>query len=112
MAMQERLKEVQAALAPLCAETYHYTRHGNRIGESCIIWAEDAAENDLFADNCCAERQVHCTVDAYTRTEYDPLLDSVQDTLERMENAACSLSSVQYEEETGLIHYQWDFWIG
>ena len=40
--------------------------------------------------------------------EYDELIDKIQDAL----NKNCisfNLNSVQYEDETGYIHYEWRF---
>ena len=47
-------------------------------------------------------------VDYFTQTEYDPNIDKVQQAL----NSVCSnwiLNSVQYEDDTKLIHYEWRF---
>ena len=61
-------------------------------------------------DNRKQEQQVHGTIDCYTKIEFDPLLDEIQDAL----NAAgigWSLLTVQYEDETNLIHYEWEFYV-
>ena len=62
--------------------------------------------NDLFADNVHAEKICQGTLDLYTNQENDPLMESVPEALEGI-GAAYYLNSVQYEEDTGLIHYEW-----
>lgn len=50
-------------------------------------------------------------VDFYTQTEFDPIADTIQGILNG-EDIGWSLDSVQYEEETNLIHFQWRWWTG
>ena len=49
------------------------------------------------------------TVDFFTLEEYDAIIDEIQDTLEGIEGLSWNLNSVQYEEETKFIHYEWMF---
>ena len=42
----------------------------------------------------------------YTKTDKDPLFSAIPEALEDI-GAAWYLNSVQYEEDTGLIHYEW-----
>ena len=70
-----------------------------------MIWAEDGA-NDFEADNIHTEKMHQGTVDLYTKTEDDPLMERIPQALERI-GAAYYLNSIQYEEDTGLIHYEW-----
>ena len=48
------------------------------------------------------------TIDLYTKTEFDPLVDQIHEAMAENKIPA-SISSVQYEDETQLIHYTWDF---
>ena len=47
-------------------------------------------------------------IDCFTQKEYDPVLDEIQDALNEAE-IGWRLSSVQYEDETNLIHSEWEF---
>ena len=43
-----------------------------------------------------------------TRTEYDPTLDRIQEILNGFDFPfSWRLESVQYEDDTDLIHYEW-----
>lgn len=99
--MLERLRD---ALAALTERTYHYHAPPN-TAPPYLVWMENGAD-DLTADNSHAERCLTGTVDLFTRQEGDPLISSVPTALEQA-GAAWYLSSVQYEEDTGLIHYEW-----
>ena len=98
------LAPLQEALAALTDRCYHYVAAPNSSAPY-LVWMEDG-DNDLNADNAHGETCITGTVDLYTRTENDQLMQSVHDALTGI-GAAWLLNSVQYEEETGLIHYEW-----
>ena len=58
------------------------------------------------ADNTKAEQVLVLTIDYYTLTEYDAMIDSIQDALNDA-RIAWKLNSFQYEDETKLLHYEW-----
>lgn len=97
------LQPLRDALAAL-GNAYHYTAKPN-AAPPYLVWMEDG-DNDLAADNTHVERIYQGTVDLYTKTEDDPLMEHVPEVLESIE-AAWYLNSVQYEDDTGLIHYEW-----
>ena len=87
---------------------FHYRRNPN-VKKNYGVWME-AGENTSFnADNIKAEQQIYGTLDYYTLTEYDPVIDAIQESLQRLSVGAWALNSVQYEDETNLIHYEWTF---
>lgn len=69
------------------------------------VWAEDG-EDAHRADNRTAEQAALGSVDLFTLTEDDPLARAISQALEDAD-ASCRLNSVQHEEETGYIHYEW-----
>lgn len=75
------------------------------------VWAEDGEAFESFnGDNRKGEQAVSGYVDYYTKTEYDSTLDTIQDVLLSISGDipfAWRLDSVQYEDDTNLIHYQW-----
>lgn len=98
------LEALKQALSALTEQTYHYYVAPG-TPPPYIVWAEDS-DNDLAANNIHAERCYEGTVDLFTRDEGDTLISAIPAALESIE-AAYYLNSVQYEEETGLIHFEW-----
>lgn len=71
-----------------------------------IIWAEESESSSMEADNRKNEQAIQGTIDYFTKEDMDPIIDKIQAAL----NGACIsffLNSVQYEDETGYIHYEW-----
>ena len=98
------LERLRAALAALTDRVYHYVAAHNTT-PPYIVWAEDG-DNDLAGDDHHAERCYTGTIDLYTKADNDPLFTSIPEALEEI-GAAWYLNSVQYEEDTGLTHYEW-----
>ena len=86
---------------------YHYW-HPNLTAPFCI-WAEDSEASALYSSNHKAEQTISGTIDYYTLTEFDTTVELIQEKLNSIENCGWSLISIQYEDETNLIHYEWDF---
>lgn len=100
------LEQLRDALVAIHKKTYHYFAPPNTI-PPYIVWAEDG-DNDLNVNNVHGERAYTGTIDLYTKTENDPLLSSIPVAVESV-GGSWYLNSVQYEEETGLIHHEWVF---
>ena len=109
MTLQQKLERIGAALVSGVGDNvYHYWRP-NMSGNFCV-WAEDGETVSFNGDNQKAEQAIGGYVDYYTKTEYDPALDDVQDALKALAADmpfGWRLDSVQYEDDTNLIHYQW-----
>ena len=71
------------------------------------VYAEDAA-NDLGADNIHAEKVVQGTVDYFTRDDTGAPQTTIEAALEGIP-CAWYLNSVQFEDDSGYIHYEWVF---
>lgn len=106
MTLQSKLQYVGQAFAAAVTNAYHYFRPADKW--PCLVWQEDGEGDSLHAGNHKAEQAIHGTVDYYTQTEYDPAVDAIQDALEGI-RAGWSLASVQYEEDTRLIHFEWEW---
>lgn len=98
------LNGLRAALAALTDRCYHFTARPN-TAPPYLVWSEDG-DNDLSSDDVHACRAYQCSIDLYTRAENDPLMAKVPQALETL-GASYYLNSVQFEEETELIHYEW-----
>lgn len=93
-------------MTTLTEKAYHYHAPQNET-PPYIVWAEDSA-NDFLADDKHVEVIMEGTIDLYTLDEVDILMESIPKALD---NIPCAwyLNSVQYEEDTKLIHYEWVF---
>ena len=72
-----------------------------------FVWAEDGA-NDLSAGGVHCERAMTGRTDLFTKVEFDPWADALGESFSQM-GIAWTLVSVDFEEETGFIHYSWDW---
>lgn len=102
----KKLKHIRDILITCSDKVYHYDAPKGL--QKYIVWAEDGEGNPLELDNNKLERVITGTIDLFTKNEYDELIDKIQDAL----NKNCisfNLNSVQYEDETGYIHYEWRF---
>lgn len=71
-----------------------------------IVWAEDGAGDTVFANNRLQNQAISGTVDLFTRNrDGDPLIDAISAALDGV--CAWRLNSVQYEDDTGLLHVEW-----
>lgn len=102
--MQTKLSAIKNALVSLTAKCYHYYAPTG-TAPSYLVWMEDGLDN-LHGDNKAAEGIPTGTVDTFSKTEFDPLFDSVPAVLEGI-GCSVELISVQFEQDTGLIHYEW-----
>lgn len=104
--LQTKLAKVGAALnAELGPIVYHYWRP---IQPPMCVWQEDGESGSLRMDRTEREQAITGTVDYFTQTEYDANADKIQLAL----NKVCSnwaINSVQYEDDTHMIHYEWTF---
>lgn len=104
--IQSKLQQLGVAFAGITENCYHYYRAKKAL--PCLVWAESGEEESFHSDNQKSEQRIVGTVDLFTKTEFDPIADSVQETLEDL-GATWALNSVQYEEETNLIHMEWSW---
>jgi hypothetical protein len=96
---------IENALLAVGVPVSHYTTA--KKTDKYIVWAEDGQANAEYADGEMQEQVITGTIDYFTREKNDPNVKKIQKAL----NGACSwhLNSVQYEDDTGFIHYEWVF---
>lgn len=109
MTLQEKIKQIGDTLAALTTNVYHYWRP--QMEPPFVVWAEAGESSSLDADDRKQMQAIEGTVDYYTKTEYDPLCDSIQQALNAL-GTGWKLDAVQYEDETNLIHYTWSWEVG
>lgn len=110
MTLSDKLKLVRDALLQTSGKVYHYTK-GNDAGKRYIVWQESEESSSANMNNRKAEQEIRGTVDLYTCIEFDTLADEIQTALNNADRIAWRLNSTQYEDETELIHYEWEFWV-
>lgn len=111
MTFQSKISDLGEALSDLTELTFHYWRPAPRNASAYIVWSEDGERNSFSADNRKAQQPIHGTIDLFSKTEYDPLVDSIQELLNDYENLSWRLSDVQFENETNFIHHTWEWWL-
>lgn len=70
------------------------------------VYAPDGA-NDLYAGDSHAETATEGTVDYFTRHYPAEAVSTIQEALEGVPGLAWHLNSVQFESDTGYIHFEW-----
>ena len=105
--IQSKLAKVGAALnAELPGIVFHYWRPVTSA--PVCIWQEDGEGGSIRMDLKEREQAITGTVDYFTKDEFDGNADKIQKALNRV-CSNWSINSVQYESETKLIHYEWEF---
>lgn len=97
------ISKVKGALLTVSQNVGHY----EALKKVCpyIVYAEDGAIG-LRVDNQTQAQATTGTVDLFTKTESDPLKDRMQTALNGA-GISWYLNTVQYEPDTGIIHYEW-----
>lgn len=98
------MDELATALASTGYAFAHYGWSRAPAGDYGV-YAEDGAE-DLTADGHHAEKATECTVDFFTRDDSKSPREAIESALEAF-NAPWYLNTVQFEDDTGHIHYEW-----
>lgn len=111
MTLQSKLEKIENALTSIEGlKVYHYLRP--QLDAPFCVWQEDGESSSLESDLNKEEQALSGSVDLFTLTEYDPLADDIQQALNSIDTCVWALNSVQYEEDTELIHHEWVFSIG
>lgn len=100
------LLDFATALMAVVPETYHYK--ALKQTDKYIVWAEDGQADSLWADDAMQTQVIAGTVDYFTKTEFDPKTKEIQQKLNEL-RVSWRLESIQYEDDTGYIHYEWSF---
>ena len=98
------LKQVKDLFLTITKNCYHY--HAWAQPDKYIVWAEDGQADAVHSDNKMEIQVLQGTLDYFTKSEYDPLVNTIQQTMNSAD-MAWRLNSVQYEEDTKYIHYEW-----
>ena len=72
-----------------------------------FVWMEED-HNDLNADNRHCERGVSGYTDLFTKDEFDPWSEEIEDAFDEA-GIFWEKTGVTYEPDTGLFHHTWDW---
>lgn len=98
------LDELRDALLDVTTAVYHF--HAHKPPRKYIVWAEDGAGDTVFGNGRMQNQAITGAVDLFTDDPEDTgLFEGVQAALDGV--CAWRLNSVQYEDDTGLTHYEW-----
>lgn len=104
---QPRLRALGLALNTVLPGVFvHYFRTAKTAPWG--VWQEDGEAQAFNANNRKQEQPLHGTLDYFTHTEYDPAIDLIGEALDKTAQS-WGILSVQHEEETKLIHYEWEW---
>ena len=85
----------------------HDVSHYERMkSERYFVWQEDGAGDGVKAESRHDEKTTTGTTDLFTKTEFDPWAEEIEASFSN-HGIAWHRNSVQYEDETGFIHYEW-----
>jgi hypothetical protein len=100
------LQELRNLLLEVTSNTFHY--EATKQTDKYIVWAEDSQGSTSYADNHMTMQGISGTIDFYTREEFDPMFDLIQQKLNSAD-LTWGLNSIEYEVDTKYIHYEWIF---
>jgi hypothetical protein len=98
------INRIADALLIVTDNVGHYTAFQKT--DQYIVWAEDTQADAVYADGRMQEQAIQGTIDYYTKTENDPNVEKIQTALNDAD-ISFYLNSVQYEDDTRFIHYEW-----
>ncbi len=98
------LKDLRDLLLTIGPPVFHY--FADKQKGNYIVYAEDSEGNPLNVDDQKEEQPIQGTIDYFTKTEFDPIVQTIQEKLNSA-GIAWRLNSIQHEEATGYIHYEW-----
>lgn len=105
MRRRPTIERIRTALAATGLQFAHYGWSPAPAAEYGV-YAEDGAQ-DFLADGLHGEAGITGTIDYFTRDDSGAVQTTIQNALEGV--CAWQLLSIQYEDDTGLIHYEWEF---
>lgn len=81
------------------------------------VYGEDLGTNQFDADDRYAERTIRGSVDWFTRTDDLTAFNAIESCFKNIQNEgkghfAWYLNTIQYEDDTHFIHYEWIVEVG
>lgn len=101
------MDEVINLITALTDKVYHYEAEPN-ARPPYVVWQETGQGDILSADNHQDGYAVTGTIDIYSLDEKEPLVPAVYNALND-HDISFYVKSVQYEQDTKLIHTEFEF---
>lgn len=98
------LANIKTALLTVTSNVHHFDATG--ATGNYIVWAEDGQADSVWADGKMKEQTITGTIDYYTKVEYDTKFGDIQTALDII-GVSYRLNSIQFENDTKYIHYEW-----
>ncbi|HWQ29856.1 MAG TPA: hypothetical protein VN549_02610 [Negativicutes bacterium] len=99
-----KLVDLRDLLSTVGVPVDHYK--ASKRSDKYIVWSEDGQVGGMHADDSMTEQVLQGTIDYFTKEEFDPNFEIIQKKLNSAD-ITWGLNSVQYEENTKYIHYEW-----
>lgn len=106
MSLSDTLKKLYLPFVESTHLTCPVTHYKRLASFPFCVWMEDSENNSFSADDSKQEQKIAGYVDYFTKTEFDPNADIIQEILNG-EGIAWALSSVDYDDDLNLIHFRW-----
>lgn len=106
MSLVSKSQKIRDALKTVSGLNCYHLMKPATITAPYAVWQEDSEGRSQYADNSKAEQVLVVTIDYFTKTEYDAMIDSIQSALNTAQ-VGWKLNSFQYEDDTKLLHYEW-----
>ena len=105
--LNETLRYFKQIINQATDRAWHYERPRNESFPWCV-WTEYTEGESLHANNSKGVQPITVTVDYFTQEEFDPVIDEIQNTLNRAPGVTFDLTDINYDEDTKAIHYSWN----
>lgn len=102
--MISKIRAIPDLMRKVTERVYHY--YAMNEDDQYIVWAEESESGANEGDNRKLNQTIQGTIDYFTKMDMDENVDKIQSLLNGA-GISFYLSSVQFEEETGYIHYEW-----
>lgn len=99
----EAVKIIRDALLSVSDNVGHFEQL--KAKDPYIVLREHSAGHN-HSDNHVSEQSIMGTIDLFTKTEFEPLVEKIQAAL-NLVDCAWYLNTIQYENDTGYTHYEW-----
>lgn len=100
------LPDLRDLLLEVTDNVYHF--EATEQTDKYIVWAEDSQSDSDHADNEMINQEIEGTIDYFTKDEFDTNVALIQQKLNSAD-LTWELNSIQHEQDTGYIHYEWLF---
>lgn len=98
------LETIKNLCTAVTQRSWHY--HALDTEAPYCVWAEDSELSGLNVDNYKGGQIIEGTIDYFTKDENDTNIEAFQKEMNKA-RVWWYLNSVQFEDETGFIHYEW-----